>query len=100
MSQEEQDAHFAKLLLEERRTQKELACLASRCREMHLGLSSLLEPLKLPSQASLTLLRIRFDEFHAKNGSTDVVKLILEAIATMEHLETLRSDIESIETGA
>lgn len=99
MSQDEQEAHFAKLLVEERRTQKKLACLASKCREVHLGLSALLEPLKLPSQANLPLLRSRFDEFFQENGSTNVVSLIHDTITTMERLETLRSDIKSIESG-
>ena len=99
MSQEEQDEHYAKLLVEERRTRKKLACLASKCREINISLRLLLEPLERPLHANLPLTKERHAEFVTSHSETDIANLIQETIETVEHLETLRREIKEIENG-
>ena len=93
MTEEEQDRQYEKLLVDERRTERKLACLASKTRETKEALCTVFQLLKSSQPATVASALEKYGEIEG----TDIVMLIRETEDTLSHLYTVRSEIKSIE---
>ena len=93
MTKDEQNAHYAKLLLDERQTERKLACLESRIRETKEALNCVFMQLESSQLGAVS----RAEEQYAEIDSTDILSLIREKKETMAHLYAVQADILAIE---
>ena len=93
MTEQEQEEQYAKLLVDERRTEKKLACLESKIRETKEALDLVFMILR-SSQPSTVSQAV---EKYAEIRDTDIGVLIREKETTLTHLYTVRDEIRAIE---
>ena len=92
MGEKEQDAICAQLLLDERRTERKLACLDSRIRQTKEAMQSVFIGL----ESSQTAMLSRAKEKYA-SVDVNIAELISEKEETLNHLYKVREEIGAIE---
>ena len=93
MSEQEQENHLAKLVLEARSAQKKLACLTSKARQTGDILYVVMDALKNPIGIDFGFVRKQYLEV----ADTDIGNLIAEMESTLDKLVVLDREIKAIE---
>lgn len=92
MSEKEQDDHYGKLLVEERKLEKKLACLRSKNRKTRAVLDSVLRSLE-GHVNDFEQVRTRYAEV----SDVDIAGLIDSVEETVQELYAVQKDIRAIE---